>query len=241
MEQNLSLLQLAAEQAQKLWDIHEIQNLMSRSTYLYTAGMYEEMCALFAPNTLDISAQISGGERCEGKEGVHKMMVDYWQTMFAGHTASMKKLYPQDENPTGRNGLLDLQALSSPVIEVAGDGQTAKGLWLAPSLATECHPGDSRPGAHWVWLKFAVDFIKEDGKWYFWHYRILPSFNTSFEKSWVDSSLAHEEMDRAAGRPEKDHLHIGPEEFRAYSVHEPPRYFPKPPEPYTTFSETFRY
>ncbi len=229
------------KEVQRLKDVHEIQNLMSKSVYMYTAGLYEEMVQLFAVDRDDISAQISGGERCEGLEGVRSMMVDYWMFMVNNHTAAMKEAFPEDENPTGRNGWLDLQALSSPVIQVAGDGKTAKGLWLAPTVATECHPGDKMPAGHNVWLRFAVDFIKEADGWKFWHYRILPAFNTSYDKDWVQSSMFMEKMMADRGEPPKDHVNIGAEEFRAYSVHEPPRYFPVPPEPYETFSETFRY
>jgi hypothetical protein len=169
------------------------------------------------------------------------MMVDYWQFMVKGHAEAMKEAFPDDPNPTCRNGWMDLQALSSPVIEVAEDGETAKGLWMAPTVATECHKGDAAPAGHVVWLRFAVDFIKEADGWKFWHYRILPAFNTSHEKDWVQSSMFMEKMFAEMGEPPVDHQNPGPEEFRAYSVHEPFRYFPIPPEPYKTFSETFRY
>ncbi len=162
---------------------------------------------------------------------------------YAGHAREMRRLYPGDENEDGRNGLLDLRCLGSPVIEVAEDLQTAKGMWYAPTVATECHPGEERPAGHALWMKFAVDFIREDGVWKIWHYHALPSFNTPWGKDWVEASLAAEA--RMANLPPEAKAAMAPKgpitAYHAYSVHAAPACDPPPPEPYGTFSETFRY
>jgi len=225
----------------KLEAVHQIQNLMGKMTYMYEGGEYEMMLDQFAKNTPGITAEVSEFGQRQGLEGARAMVVDSWVGQYKFHEAEMRKLYPEDENETGRNGIMDMQALSSPVIEVAEDLQTAKGMWYAPTVATECHPGDDMPTAHHVWLKFAVDFIVEDGQWKVWHYHILPSFNTAYNKSWVQSSLEMEAMFAAMPADQRP----GPEgpvtAYHAYSVHKPPAYDPRPPEPYETFSETFPY
>ena len=60
----------------------------------------------------------------------------------------------------------------TPVIEVAGDGKTAKGIWY--SIGIGVRPNVNSDGTYtkstsWMWEKYAVDFIKEDGKWKIWH------------------------------------------------------------------------
>jgi hypothetical protein len=99
------------------------------------------------------------------------------------------------------------------------------------------------PTGHLVWLKFAVDFVNEDGQWKIGHYHILPHFNTSYDKSWVESSVEMEKM--FASMPPEALEAFAPKgpvtAYHAYSVHEPPAFDPKPPEPYFTFSETFSY
>lgn len=53
--------------------------------------------------------------------------------------------------------------LRSPAIQVAADGQSAKGLWY--SLGHTTIEGK----AAWVGQKIAVDFVKEEGRWRIWH------------------------------------------------------------------------
>lgn len=232
-----------AHDVAKLTAAHEISNLMGRMTYLYEAGMYEEQLAMFARKTPGVTAESSQFGQRQGLEGARAVVVDFWINQYANHAEQMRKLYPEDANETGRNGVMDLQALSSPVIEVADDLKTAKGMWYAPTIATECHPGGDMPTGHHVWLKFAVDFIVEDGEWKIWHYHICPHFNTNFNKSWVESSLEMEKM--FAEMPPEMLEKMAPKgpvtAYHAYSVHEPPAYDPKPPVPYKTFSETFPY
>jgi hypothetical protein len=60
----------------------------------------------------------------------------------------------------------------TPVIEVAGDGKTAKGIWYSIGLAVRGsvdENGNTSVGTGWMWEKYGVDFIKEDGGWKIWH------------------------------------------------------------------------
>ncbi len=236
-------LEALQRDVEKLKAVHEIQNLMGRMTYLYEAGLYEEQLALFAQKTPGVTCEVAQFGQRQGLEGARELIVDFWVNQYARHAQEMRKLYPEDANETGRNGVMDLQALSSPVIEVADDLQTAKGMWYAPTVATECHPGEDMPTGHHVWLKFAVDFVREDGQWRIWHYHNCPHFNTAFNKSWVESSLAMEKM--FSEMPPEALAAMAPKgpvtAYHAYSVHKPPAFDPPPPEPYTTFSETFSY
>jgi hypothetical protein len=225
----------------KLEAAREIQNLMGRMTYMYEGGEYEQMLEQFAGHTDGVTAEMAVFGQVKGLEGARKVIVEFWTEQYKRHEAEMRRRYPEDANETGRNGVMDLQALSSPVIEVADDLNTAKGMWYAPTVATEFHPGDDMPSGHKVWLKFAVDFVNENGAWKIWHYHILPSFNTTIGKSWVESSLAMEEH-FASLPPDAAPPAWGPvTAYHAYSVHEPPVNDPKPPIPYGAFNETFSY
>ncbi|MDR1573853.1 MAG: nuclear transport factor 2 family protein [Clostridiales Family XIII bacterium] len=226
---------------EKLEAVHSIQNLMGRLTYMYEGGEYELMLEQFARDTPGVTAEMAGFGQAPGLAGARKVVVDFWTEQYKRHEAEMRRIFPDDANETGRNGVLDLQALSSPVTEVADDLQTAKGMWYAPTVAAECHAGAERPTAHCVWLKFAVDFVRENGEWKIWHYHILPAFNTAWDKSWVESSMEMEAV-FAAVPPEARPKPLGPvTAYHAYSVHEPPANDPRPPEAYGTFSETFSY
>ena len=231
------------EKVQYLLDIHQIQNLMSKHTYLYEAGMYEEMLGQFARKTPGVTVEIANWGVFEGFEGARKVIVEQWQMFELMHSEGMKKAFP-GKIKHNRMGMLDTQALGSPVIEVAGDGKTAKGLWSVPSTQTQFSGIIGKPEAAWAWLKFAVDFVKEDGEWKMWHYHLCPLFRTSFNKSWVEFSLEPlpvpaEDSPSLFKSPEPDRPTT--EYYNAYTLTTVPKYLPRPPEPYETFDETFSY
>ena len=60
--------------------------------------------------------------------------------------------------------------VACPVIEVAGDGQTAKGLWYcwgSQAQVLSCGPTSS-----WTWGYYAADFVREGNSWKIWHLQI---------------------------------------------------------------------
>ncbi|MBR1780627.1 MAG: nuclear transport factor 2 family protein, partial [Oscillospiraceae bacterium] len=64
-------------------------------------------------------------------------------------------------------GPFKVEPLYNPLIEVAGDGKTAKGLWSCQGAHNEV--GTAGPVANWTWGYFAADFIREDDGWRIWH------------------------------------------------------------------------
>jgi len=64
--------------------------------------------------------------------------------------------------------------MTTPIIEVAEDAQTARGLWIM--IGSE--------GSNWAAGQFAMDFIKEDGEWKIWKYNTVGLICSPFEKGW---------------------------------------------------------
>jgi hypothetical protein len=81
-------------------------------------------------------------------------------------------------------GLMMFHPLTTPIIEVAGDGKTAKALWIGCGPQSICI--DGKVHARWCFEQYAVDFIKEDGIWKFWRIHLYNIFDCPFEKSWVE-------------------------------------------------------
>lgn len=94
--------------------------------------------------------------------------------------------------PPSTNGLLIEHAITTPVIEIAADGNTAKGVWISPGHKTCPIQGEIYP--NWSWGRYAVDFIKEDGQWKIWHLHVLTTFRTPLNQSWVESALKKPEF-----------------------------------------------
>lgn len=115
-----------------------------------------------------------------------------------------------------------------------------RGVWWSPGVETGPFPLEN--GApiqcHWCYVKYACDFIKDDGKWYIWHMASMMTFYSTFEKSWSEGCYLPPELDmhkKPAGF-EAD----GPSYLRstAYDPKSNRPYLPAAPEPYETYDES---
>lgn len=209
------------QEIERLQAVNEIQNLISRYQYLHTAECHQEILELWAKKAPDVRAEYSGGVY-EGYEGIRRFFVGV-------HTEGGEKA------SIGRFGVLPT---TTPCIEVAKDGKTAKGLWIVTGF--ELHAGarfpDNKPKARHAYGKYGIDFIKEDGKWKFWHLHFFPYIHAFWDEN------PHDEFERPddevqGGAP--DHLKPDrpPTYTWRYSQTGKTENIPPPPEPYATWDE----
>lgn len=160
----------------------EIANLFARYQYLHCAFRDEEIITdlWVKPGTPGISAQYTNS-------GVYTT----WESVMAYHR--------KRPSPAGK---LLVHYLASPLIEVAGDGATAKGTWIMagiesglsdPKVAeqaphsffeTELVEG-KKVWAHWVMCRFGLDFLRQDGQWRIWHFRCVEICRAPFGRNWI--------------------------------------------------------
>lgn len=157
----------ALKLAQKAVDIAAVQNLMGLySNYAYS-NQYGKLPDLFALNTAGVSYKVPMGPT-------------------GGEAIKAELLRRQAKHDAGQDpvGMLHVHPMTTPVIEIAGDGKTAKGVWdsFGPDVASIDEVGN------WLYVKKAVDFIKEDGVWKIWHMQDYPVFNTPYDKSLTQSA-----------------------------------------------------
>lgn len=226
-----------ARRVQRTEDQHRIQNLMSRLVYLNEAGLVEDILSLFAQQTPGVTVQIGRRGVFEGLEGARRTMIETARIMNSANGAGVRRAFPNLAISDDRTGMQEILALSSPLVEVSGDGRTAKGMWTAPGAQTQFSTEANGPGAFWVWIKFAVDFVREGRDWRIWHYNLLPLFRTSYDRSWVEASATPLRTPPGMPRPDRPTNEF----FQSYDARSAPRLVPRPPEPYETFSETFSY
>ena len=138
-------------------------------------------------------------------------------------------------------GHFDNRPVSSPVISIAADGLTAKGMWTCAASVTDYTV--SGPESNWVWGFYAVDFTFEDRQWKIWHMRFMEEIHAYCGSSWTEerphpplrsgfSALADFHL------PEPD---VKAELYKPYSNDRAEIMLPQLPEAYTTFDETFSY
>lgn len=63
------------------------------------------------------------------------------------------------EEETYGIGTMNYYSLDTPVIEIAEDGKTAKGIWALRNTYSLLTAGG--PEAYWQWAWVTADFIKE--------------------------------------------------------------------------------
>jgi len=134
--------------------------------------------------------------------------------------------------------------LCSPQIVVAGDGQTARGIWMSPGHETLIPPPLEAEGKYypeWAWGRVAADFIKIDGVWKIWHYHWYRLFRCPFGTPWteydqqsVSKPIPRERIIEFGGDPDQ----VFPTTyFHPYSTDTFVEAVPPTPQPYETWTD----
>jgi hypothetical protein len=211
-------------------DINEIKNLMARYQYYQWARMFDEQVTLYAQKTKDVKAELEGMGVFEGIAGIKKI-ADMDPSIAAGGA-----------------GFMTVNTLTTPMVVVAGDGKTAKGIWISPGVNTSVSNGKASAG--WRWARFGVDFIKEDGAWKIWHMHVYGMFRADYYKSWAEVEERPKMPEGAApqgmpGGPSSQGSNGGPDKANTYSWSYSPTVktenVPAPPEPYETWDDLMSY
>jgi hypothetical protein len=171
----------------------EVQNVMSEHEYYHAAGMnLEEVDALWVSPTgpyAKTACFFSPGWVMQGVATVRKNYGEGHQADKEKAFEELKKVYPQlakyDAKTAGIGGEFAMHTSTTPVIVVAGDGKTAKGIWYSPGVGLTPHvSGDAvSVGGIFFWEKYAGDFVKENGVWKIWHLGMYYDFTPQFPDS----------------------------------------------------------
>ena len=163
LEERIKLLE---KEIERLQAVNEIQNLVGRYAVLHTPKSMKKTLELFALKQPDVSVEIAMWGVYIGPEQV-------------------KKVYREMGEGKPMPGAMFEHQFTTPMIEVAADGKTAKGLWFSPGHETPLE--DGKPVAKWCWGKYGADFIKEDGEWKIWHWHFYDTFMIPYDRSWVET------------------------------------------------------
>lgn len=221
-------------------DYIEIQNLMSLRSHYHAVSDKMAEFSLWAKRP-DIVWGTAAGYRI-GYEHVREQYTNGVKQQQQRLDA-MARAYPQIKN-TPENlavGTLITHALESPLIEVAGDGKTAKAVWLTFGPMVNSTP-DKDFTLTLAMEKYGVDFIKEHGQWRIWHAIVVNDFNAPMGRPLAvpKPPVANQgQQGPVEGRILPRDIKV--DLYRQIGPTVTPQIFPKPPVPYQTFSETFSY
>jgi hypothetical protein len=202
----------------------EVENLINLYEYYSEVGRWDDLLQLFALDTPDVRSEILNWGVYEGAKGL--------ADLYKGICRQDSSVDETHLKP----GYFMVNSNTTPVIEVARDGQTAKGLWIVFGAAATPPSCEAR----WQWFKLAADFKKDKSIWKIWHYHLYGLFETSYYKSWAENNKHFlSEIAPAKRKPsvKKELLPQRPTThplwwYSPSSVNDP---VPTPPKPYETF------
>jgi hypothetical protein len=224
----------ALKLAQRANDIHQVNNLMSLHSWYHAASMNDvELEKIWSKKDDIVWAQNSG----------------YWIGQ-----KSIKEYYGKTVTRESTKGGFVWHTITSPVIEVAEDRQTAKGVWYTPGVVGSFK--DEKGNFNWMFEKYGVDFVMEDGVWKIWHMHVYTdtawpvggeitvmkggpggapggSPAPKAEKSGTEATIAPAPQMKAPDKEIQNYKELSPDTEIVL--------VPRPPVPYKTWSETWSY
>jgi hypothetical protein len=165
-----------------------VENVFSNYMYYHNAFQDQRIIDLWvSKGTPGIRAQYTN-------KGVYTT----WESVTAYHRGRPA--------PVGK---LIMHYTTTPSIEVAADGQTAQGVWIVAGVESGLtdpeHAGNAPPflyekdlvkgekvWAHWVLMKYALGFMKQDDRWKIWQFRCYEVMRAPYGRNWIDFA-AHAE------------------------------------------------
>lgn len=236
----------------RLLDYGEVQNLMSTRAYYERAAQNEFELALFSSRS-----DVSWGENngfWVGIGSIRRYRLEWAKLKRSRDLVVTKNRFPEiDSRPENvGSGSFAMHTLTTPVIEIAGDRETAKAMWYSPGIVIEASLSSASGFvAYWSWQKYAVDFVREERQWRFWHLSVYTDWRTEFSTSPVSASLKIPDDTRTVDLEAKKVANASLRDMRTPDIrHEiynawfpgrVPRMHPEPPVPYETFSQTCSY
>ncbi len=241
------LVTASTGQVQRLADLWDIQSLMSRHAWYYAAGQHErELDELFALDKPDVSFGTNAGYWV-GAQSLRKAYVDWFGIQARKDLTALSRRHPEikDEPSNLLAGTLLMHTVSTPLIVVADDGETAKGLFYSVGQVTQTPLG--QPTANYMWERYAVDFVREGGIWKIWHFNVFTDFSVQPGGDWTKPQPAAANIVVQPGEvlpwedPDAPGFDAPGSGYQSYGVNVVRGEKPQIPVPYRTFSETFSY
>lgn len=153
-------------EVQRLRAVQDVQNLMGRYTVNHAPATMHQAVEFFALELPDVSVEV-------GDRGV-----------YVGE-AGIRELY-QRHFPMSHEGNLLVHYLATPMVEVAADGRSARGVWRSPGVEAVRPADGGDPVALWSFGAYAADFVLLDGVWKIHHLQWFRTIKCSFAEGWVE-------------------------------------------------------
>lgn len=222
----------------------EIRNIMGRISHDYSVKQEAEVYKRYWSAREDVSLLLNAG----GYSGAQAVK-GYYDALGEEIALSSRLIQAKFSDVLGQKseeeifgvGMITYLPFESQVIEIADDGQTAKGIWNV--RGSYCKLTAGGPVAYWIFGWAAVDFVMEDDQWKIWHMQLLYNVDHQCGVAFCEPEKVFEPVSgfeeiESFRLPEPNVKDKG---FAVFRPDRPKTVSPKCPEPYATFAETFSY
>jgi hypothetical protein len=236
----------------------ECEKVMSRHVYWHSAGIHRDEWEDYWSKDVKITWGHGWGRQDDRYSYYFSYVLEKERNAFKTFMG-IKLKYPDVENCTRLDGVAEYSnhLTTSPVIEVADDAMSAKGLWYTPGFALRHDYVKGTADVAWMWEKYGGDFVYENGEWRFLRLLICMDMSTGEPNSWTEprppmgpppeeEEFDPDDPDGKRGKSpamgggvsvEKDE----PGRFTDYKPTRIPTETPKLPEPFESLDKTWSY
>ena len=222
----------------------EIRNLMGRISHDYAVKQEASVYDRYFSRREDVCLGLNSGyyKGAEAVSGYYKALGEE----IALSSKLIADMFPEELGDKSEEALYGVGMISylpfeSQVIEIAEDGQSAKGIWNVRGSTSRLT--SAGPVANWIFGWAAVDFVLEEGEWKILNLLLLFNVDHQCGTGFTEPEKVFEPVPGFAAMaefklPEPNVPKTLMETFRPDRKRTTS---PRCPEPYTTFAETFSY
>lgn len=213
LQEKLEKLEDLERRIQYYEDRQKIEQLMFRYAVNHNQKNMHRTSRFYAFSQEDAAIEIADRGNYVGEKNVRQLFEGNYQIQI-------------------NEGSYLLHWQTTPMIEIAADGQTAHGVWLSLGAETVVNK-QGVPVPVWNFIRWVVDFFKEEGEWKFYHYRVFMDQKSDFDKGWTKDFFHWDFMGKMPGASDDPPSCNYPYSPGGYVQH----VVPSCPEPYETWTD----
>ncbi len=235
----------STEQLVDRWEWRrQIQNLMGIYSQHYLLKKEKDIFPALWSSAEDVCLAVNEGYYigAEAVKGYYQGLAEKTaRTNSLLRARFPEKVKDKTDAETFGIGEMNYFPLDTPVIEIAEDGRSAKGIWTLRNTYAQLTTGG--PEARWQWGYVAVDFLREGGTFQIWHLLLAEDVNVRAGRKFYEADEPYPEVPEFTAMadwhmPEPT---VKAEVWKRYDVNRKFQKPPRLPEAYDTFQNTFSY
>ncbi len=216
LKKEMAVKELQEKALERIQSDHDVRNIAAKFVLSLKGGLFEDAYECFALKTQGTRAEIEKYGVYEGADKLKAYFVDYYGKIG------------------GKEGCFIEHELTTPIVEIAEDNQTAKAMFISEGILAIA-PGnwmETHETARSLWQigPWYMEFIKENGAWKIWHLTIYDEIETTYEQSW--SEFKDHESIVNANAPEPS---FAAEDKNYFTTQRKPYLHREPPRAYKTY------